>query len=544
MKTDANSQGQFIEHIPHTCGSSDGLAVYEKEDGVIDGYCWACDKYVANPYEEEGEQEEIMTDKAGVEDILDYPTSNLTDRGISLQTADHFGVKVELSQETGEPITHFYPYYKRGELTGWKKRVVEGKKFAAIGDIKQVELFGQHLCGPKGIMLVITEGECDAMAAYEMFKAKGKNYRVCSLPTGANVKAVKQHLEWIESFENVIVCFDQDDPGKKAAQDVADLLSPGRAKIMEFSEKDPNDMLRAGKGEEFFKSLFNAQEHRPDGIATVDDLYEEAIKPVEWGLPWPWEELTKYTYGRRRKELYGFGAGTGCGKTEGFKEIIQHVVESDNLPVGLFFLEEPPATTLKIIAGKMANKRFHVPDAGWTEDELKTQVSKLRDKVYLYNHFGQKDWETLKSKIRFMVVSLGIKDIFLDHLTALVADATDVNGALSHIMEDMASMTQELDFTLYYISHLATPQGASHEEGGRVTVSQFRGSRTIGFWSHYLFGYERNQQADDETERNTTTFRVLKDRYTGLATGHTFRLFYDHETGRMLERQEFTEDEF
>jgi twinkle protein len=43
---------------------------------------------------------------------------------------------------------------------------------------------------------------------------------------------------------------------------------------------------------------------------------------------------------------------------------------------------------------------------------------------------------------------------------------------------------------------------------------------------------ERNQQDDDEM-RTTTTFRVLKDRYTGRATGSVFYLRYDQETGML-----------
>lgn len=540
MKTN----GTFIEHIPcPKCDSSDNLAVYEAEDGSHNGYCWGCETYFSDPYDNQ-EKEDIIEAGSGSIDRINkiYPFAELKSRGINQQTCEYFGVRVLYSEHTGEELVHFYPYYKKGKLTGWKRRKLL-KEFTAIGDIKKVNLFGQHLCGKSGKMLLITEGELDAMAAWQMFMSKGKNYRVCSLPTGANSKAIKQHLEWIERFEKVVLCFDQDEKGQEIAIEIASILSPGRAKIMEMSEKDANDMLQAGKTEEFYRAVGNSKDHTPDGIASVQDLLEEAVKPVEWGLPWPWEELTKKTYGRRRKELYGFGGGTGCGKTEGFKEIIQHVISQDKLSVGLFFLEEPPATTLKIIAGKIANKRFHVPDGDWTEEELDKGIRDLDGMVYLYNHFGQKDWDTLKSKIRYMVISLGIKDIFLDHLTALVADEADVNGALSSIMEEMASLTQELDFTLYFISHLSTPQGTSHEEGGRVTVSQFRGSRTIGFWSHFLMGYERNQQSEDEDERNTTTFRVLKDRYTGLATGHTFKLFYDHTIGRMIEKEGYDEFE-
>lgn len=66
-------------------------------------------------------------------------------------------------------------------------------------------------------------------------------------------------------------------------------------------------------------------------------------------------------------------------------------------------------------------------------------------------------------------------------------------------------------------------------------IRHFKGSRAIGFWSHYMFGLERDQQATDERHRTVTTFRVLKDRYTGRATGLTFYLGYDQTTGRLSE---------
>ena len=371
-----------------------------------------------------------------------------------------------------------------------------------------------------------------------MLKDRGKNYRVVSLPTGANTRSVRDNIGWLETFEHIFLALDQDQPGREASKEIAELLTPGKVKVMSFSEKDAADMLKAGKGAEFFNSVFAAQAFRPDGIVSVDDVMEEAMKPVEWGLSWPWETLTNATYGYRRGELYGFGAGSGCGKTEGFKEIIDHVINVHKLPAGVIFLEEPVTKTLKVLAGKKLNKRFHVPDGNWTVDELREGISDLKGKVYLYNHFGSKNWENIKAKIKYMVLSLGIKDIFLDHLTALVAQEADEYKSLNRIMEEMASLTQELDCTIFYISHLRKPNGTPHEEGGHVSADQFKGSGAIVFWSNFLFGYERNQVAEDEGERNTTLFRVLKDRNTGLATGRIFKLWYDHSTGRWREKAE------
>ncbi|MDQ0392637.1 hypothetical protein [Labrys monachus] len=64
-------------------------------------------------------------------------------------------------------------------------------------------------------------------------------------------------------------------------------------------------------------------------------------------------------------------------------------------------------------------------------------------------------------------------------------------------------------------------------------------SRTaaIGFWCHYMFGLERDQQHEDERWRSITVFRVLKDRYTGRATGEVIYLGYDRDTGTLFETE-------
>ena len=111
----------------------------------------------------------------------------------------------------------------------------------------------------------------------------------------------------------------------------------------------------------------------------------------------------------------------------------------------------------------------------------------------------------------------------------------DERKGLDTIMADLGGLVKRLNVCLTFVSHLATPNGIPHEEGGRVWLRHFRGSRTIAAWSHYAFGLERNQQSDDPATRRTTTFRVLKDRFTGAAAGETFHFSYNHETGRLFE---------
>jgi len=521
-----------------SCSSSDAFCYYEEEDERTSGYCYSCKTSIYNVDKPEGSGRKVYQPRnlLWVEENAAF--MDIPHRGISKEVAKSFGVRASVDEKTGVISHLYYPLTKEGTLVGYKEREVGTKSFTVIGEGKKVELFGRKRAGEDGKLLIITEGEDDAMAATELLKRRGKNYRVVSLPNGANASSVRDNITWIEKFDNVFLSLDQDDIGKKAALEISTIITPGKVKVMTYSEKDACDMLAANKDQEYFNSVYSAQEIRPDSIKGVLDLKKEAMEPAVMGYSWPWETLTKATFGYRRKELYGFGAGSGAGKTEAFKEIITHVIYEHNNTAGIIFLEENPAKTIKVIAGKRLNKRFHVPNADWTLEELESGIDDLIGKMYLFDHFGGKSWEHIKSQIRYMAISLGIKDIFLDHLTALVAQEDNEYKALNRIMEELASLTQELDITIFFISHLRKASGTPHEEGGHVSGDQFKGSGSIVYWSNFLFGIERNQLAEDSSERNTSIFRVLKDRYTGLGMGTAFKLWYDHETGRWREKTE------
>lgn len=456
----------------------------------------------------------------------------LVKRKISEQTCELFRYSVS---SVNNKTVQIAPYRDQdGRICAQHIRF-PNKEFIWQGDSKKVQLFGQHLWRDKGKKLVITEGEIDAMSVSQL---QGNKWPVVSIPSGAQSakKAIRNNIEWVEGFDQVIFMFDNDEPGEEAAKECAEILSPGKAFIASLPLKDANDMLVEGRGREVLDAVFGAKEFRPDGLLSVDDILEDIAKKIEWGLPWFLPSLTDATYGRRYGELYGFGAGTGVGKTDLFTQQIAYDVEVLNLKVGLVFLEQKPSETGKRLAGKMAGKRFHIPDAGWTEEELQTTVQGLRGKVMFYDSWGETAWEVVSSKIRYMAVALGIRVFYLDHLTAM-ADTSNEKESLEQIMKEMAGLANELNIMVHYISHLTTPEGKPHEEGGRVMIRHFKGSRAIGFWSFFMFGLERDQQAEDEAIRETTTFRILKDRYTGQGTGAVIYLGYNKETGRLFETE-------
>lgn len=517
------------EECPN-CGSRDNLARYT--DGH--GYCFGCQHY-------EPPTDSPSTTQRKPTMAKDFaPTGGtiraLPKRGLTEATCSHFGYTVgthrfQVEKDEWEELpAQIASYYKDGTLVAQHMRSPR-KHFAWTGNAKGVELFGQNLWRDGGKKVVITEGEIDAMSVSQM---QGNKWPVVSIPSGANSaeQALRDNIEWLDKFDEVVLMFDMDEPGKAAVEKCAPLFTPGKCKVASLPLKDANEMLVAGRGSEIIDAIWGAKPYRPDGIRAVSELMEAACADVEMGIPWWLEWLTDATYGRRDGECYAFGAGTGVGKTDWFTQSIAYDVLTLGVPTGVLYLEQPPVETIRRIAGKVVGKPLHIPGKA-TQAERRAAIESLAkgELLHLYDNFGATDWEVVKAKIRFMAVGLGCRHIYLDHLTALVANELDERKALDKIMAELATLALELRIKVHFISHLTRPsEGKPHEEGGRVMIRHFRGSNAIGMWSHFMFGIERNQQAVDEADR-FTIFRILKDRNTGQATGKTRNLAYDVETG-------------
>ena len=132
--------------------------------------------------------------------------------------------------------------------------------------------------------------------------------------------------------------------------------------------------------------------------------------------------------------------------------------------------------------------------------------------------------------------------MFLDHISIVVSAQNngDERKAIDEIMTKLRMLVQETGISLICVSHLKRPETKGHEEGAATSLAQLRGSGSIAQLSDMVIGLERNGQADDVRERNTTYVRVLKNRFAGI-TGKACALLYSLHTGRMTEVEEVEE---
>ena len=536
------------------------MAVYEQRDGTVDATCFSCGYYDPSPLDverisdpEQGLSSAEVKSSISIDQILECPTRSIPSRQIKAETCEFYGVRTLLNGHDGQtPVAIVFPYYNiNNNVIGFKKRLLDSKIFTSIGSTKteDILLFGAHKFLDGGKTLYITEGELDALSLYQVFKDlsspqfKHLNPCVVSLPHGAKsaATALGNSRKFLEKFENIVLVFDQDEAGQEAVSSVCAFLDPSKVKIASFSEKDPNDMLTKGKASELkWACLSHAKAYHPEGITTSQNLLTEALRPSERGSDWPWPTLTELTYGRH-PGIYGIGAGVGIGKTEFFHELIFHILQEENKPVGVFLLEEAPPRTLRILAGKSLNVAIHRPDVVYDVSALEDAISTWsspRETLYLFDHKGSRDWDTIFSQCKYLASVHGVRDILIDPLTAIISHEENTDRALHRLMADMSQLAADpYNCTVYFSSHLNEPprDRRPHEEGGRVHESQFAGSRAMIRFSNYIIGLERNKQEPDLVQRNTTTVRILKDRDFGSATGETFEIYYDQETGRYLE---------
>ncbi len=524
---------KFLRHIAcEHCGSTDGNSLYD--DGHT--HCFVCGK---TEFENTIEERSVMRDAvapSAKQVEIKGTVKSIPDRGITQQTCEKFGV----TQDAGK---HYYPYTDdTGVLCASKVRQVADKSFSIIGNFNRARLFGQNLFHSGGKYVTVYEGELDALAGYQL---TGSQWPSVSIRNGAQaaLKDCKAQYEWLNSFENIVICFDADEPGKKASKEVAELFGQ-KAKIVKHKSgyKDACEYLQAGATKEFVNEWWKAETYIPDGIVNAADLWEEVLKPEQAAeAMYPWKGLNKLLYGLRRAELITVTAGSGLGKSQFLREILYHLLKTTDWKVGGLFLEESTRKTARSIMSLHANKLLHLPDTPVTESELKEAFDATlgTNRVYLFDHFGSSDVDNIANRIRYMVKACDCRVVFLDHISIVVSglDNGDERKAIDNMMTKLRTLVQELEVTLICVSHLRRPQGnAGHEDGQAVSLSQLRGSGAIAQLSDAVITLERNSMAENESERHKTRVAVAKNRYNGY-TGPACELQYVKETGRMMEME-------
>ena len=524
------------------CGSSDANHVYE--DGHT--HCFSCETTVFPKQEREtmNASPTYTTTTVAELDALDsYPISS---RGISKEVVEFFGVKMGFNEDR-KPDAHYYPYTKNGQTTAYKERKLP-KEFRVHGDFKDTDLFGQHLFSG-GRTLVICEGEIDTLSVAQAFKDyKGTIYPVVGIHSASGTASVLRHRDWINSFDSVILMLDQDEAGQKATDTIAKMIKTGKARVARLPCKDANESLMKHGKDSILRAVWDASEWSPAGIVMGEQVWEQfkARQEVE-SIPYPTclQGLNDKLGGMRLGEITLFTSGTGSGKSTVIKEIILDLLETTEDRIGLVSLEESIGDTAEKFIS-MALQRPVSDPPPLSEEELREGFDRVfsNERLVLLDHQGSVGDDSLIDKIEYMAL-MGCRYIVLDHITIAVSEGSDGlsgNEAIDKVMSDLLKVVKRHNVWLGLISHLRKAMGGkSFEEGNLASIDDIKGSGSIKQISFDIVAFARNLVAEDDTERNTIKFRVLKSRFTGR-TGDAGAAVYDPATTRLSKPEDMFQD--
>jgi twinkle protein len=488
-------------HQPCPCGkSSDAYSEYA--DGH--GFCFSCGKPFKGPETMEEAEEGIFT-----YEILPW-------RGITRDTMSKYEVRTAIDSE-GKPVRIGFPYER-----AVKVRYLEEKKFRAVGDMRNdTTLFGMgKFSAGSSKSITITEGEMDALSVHQIL-----GYPAVSVKSATSAhKDCASNWKYLNSFERIYLCFDNDQPGQEAAAKVAALFDFNKVYHVQLTKyKDANEYLVEGDADEFKRIWWNSRRFVPEGVISSYSEYDAILDQDQnkEGTPYPFPALTEATYGLRPGEVVLFTALEGRGKTEILRAIEYHLLKTTDDNIAVIHLEEGKGRALKGLAGYELGVPVHLPDSYVTNEQVKEairSITKRDDRLHMYSHFGSDDPDVILDVIRFLVTACGCKFVTLDHITMVVSGlhTEDERKALDYLSTRLGMMVEELDFSLLLVSHVNDD-------------NKTRGSRNISKIAAVWLHLDRDINADNKIERNTTHIYCNKNRF-GAVTGHILDVYFDLDT--------------
>ncbi len=512
------TESEFVRHMPcENCGSSDANSLYT--DGHT--YCFVC-------HNRTDDNDVIHNNNMSKSVYLTGSAERLHKRNLSEKTNKFYQIYVD-----GNELK--FPYYdESGVLKGVKTKTKQ-KDFRYEG-ISTDTLFGQHRFPSTGKRIVVTEGELDAASCYEAMAG----WPMVSLPHGAASakKDIQKQIPLFQGYDEIVLFFDGDEPGRKAAEEAATSLPPGKVKIARLEGyKDPSEALQANDAEAIRKAIWEAKPFRPDGIVDGKSLLEIVTTPqTPYDHEYPFEGLNKKLHGIRYGELVTFTAGSGSGKTSIMRHIAADLLTKGE-SVGILELEASNRRTALGLMSNAVGKNLQIGehDEQQLKDAFRDSINNWN--LYLFDGFGSFDPDVIYNRIEYLASGLECRVIFLDHLSILLSGLDgDERRMIDSTMTKLRSLVERTGISLFLVSHLrrSSNDRASHEEGGRVSLSSLRGSHSIAQISDSVVALEVDQQSN--SERKLTTVRVLKNRYSG-EVGVACELYYDLNTCRFIEHE-------
>jgi hypothetical protein len=479
-------------------------------------------------------------------------------RGLKESTCEHYQVLHTYSEKTGKIEGQWYPCTEGGILTGCKSRKLPKKFFFQGKTGNQIDLFGQWVyTNSNSKWVVITGGELDALSGHQILedhKKKGFETIPVVSPTNGETgsdKQLKNHYEWFNTFEKIFLCYDNDAAGIEATDKAVKVLPKGKVYIIKMARKDVNEYIwdndkskAVNYSQEWYNAFWRAEKYVPAGVTSSDKLEEamrDYLKTERLSLPPFMEEAEKMLAGGFPfPSVVNLLGASGVGKSTIVDACTKHWIMEDSRLVGIVSLEasegEYGVNLASSYCGFKVNKLATVKERlEWLD---KPENVERRKKLWSDEkgdprfYIVDADIENMKSKIEFLVISMGCKIVILDPLQDIFDMLPDDEQA--KWMKWEKDLAKQHKLCIINISH-SRKNGSGQKSGSKgaeLDEEDMMGHSSIYKSGHINIVVWRNKEDEDVEEKNTTYVKISKARGVG-DTGYAGTFKYDNNTHRL-----------
>ena len=498
-------------------------------------------------------REEPVGDKHKVYEYLET-------RHISKKAADYLDIRQD---KDGNMVFNYYdtndvlmmvkyrPSRRIGRLPSGKR---ENKCWCQRDADTTQLLFNMNRIDPS-MPLVICEGELDCAAVIQ-----SGYLNVVSVPLGANNYGwIEENWDWLEQFDKIIVCSDNDEAGDKMQREIVFRLGSWRTMIVDIPHtlecdgkavavKDMNEVLYYGGEEMVMNMIVNAKDCPVNGVIDFSDIQDVDIDKID-GIKTGIKELDRYIM----KLFYGtFNILTGVngsGKSSLLSQIICSAVD-DGKNIWMYSGELPNTQAKNwiqyVFAGQRHLKQYQYGDSVYwkvTQDAKKSIDDYYRGRIFIDKDSEDNSVDAILKRMEATIRKYGAKMLIIDNLTAvnLGGSHKEKYKRQANFVKSLIDMAKRFNVVVILVVH---PHKL--EQMRRMTKMDVQGISAIIDLAHRIISLYRVQPVDHEgiRRRNGSGFvkdpipedvlcDILKDRMMGFE-GKSVGLYYDRPSRRFF----------
>jgi twinkle protein len=391
-----------------------------------------------------------------------------------------------------------------------------GKKNVRVESGCEPVLFGWQAIDPESREMTITEGEIDAMTAWDY------GWPALSVPFGGG-RGAKQ--AWIESefdrlaqFETIYLALDNDAEGEAAADDIANRLGRHRCRRVILPRKDLNDCRQADIGvAEIRQCLHAARSLDPPELIRAGAFADDVVNlfwpsgNCEPGYRLPWRKVADRLL-FRPGELVEWTGATGAGKSQLLSNALVSMGEQ-GAHVCIASLEMPPSQLIRRMVKQSGN--VDRPPEQFIRDIV---VGWLDAWLWIFGVVGKISVGRILHVFEYARCRYGCDVFAIDSLMRLGVSSEDYEGQERAVF-DLVSWAVEKNVQLHLVAHARkSDRAASH---AIPEAEDVKGTSEIGSNAATILGIWRNKKLEDEIriareslERNEAGARLRLDELT------------------------------